>query len=127
MNGVVLVAIGGAAGSVLRYLTNGLAVRWFGLDFPYGTLAVNAIGSLLLGTIMHVGLTTDVLSPTLRLTLATGVMGGFTTYSTFNYETMEYLREGAFWLAGINVAATLVLCLLAGALGLALARWLVGS
>ena len=62
-----------------------------------------------------------------RLMLTTGVMGGFTTYSTFNYETMEYLREGAFWLAGLNVAATLLLCLLAGALGLALARWLVGS
>jgi CrcB protein len=54
-------------------------------------------------------------------------VGGFTTYSTFNYETIEFLREGAFGLAGLSVAATLLLCLLAGALGLAAARWLVGS
>jgi CrcB protein len=59
--------------------------------------------------------------------LTTGVMGGFTTYSTFNYETMEYLREGAFGLASLNVAATLLLCLMAGTLGLALGRRLVGS
>jgi CrcB protein len=76
---------------------------------------------------MHVGLTTNLMSPELRLALTTGLMGGFTTYSTFNYETMEYLREGAFWLAAINVAGTLLLCLLAGALGLASARGLVGS
>jgi CrcB protein len=88
---------------------------------------VNLIGSFLLGAIMHVGLTTNLMSPDLRLILATGIMGGFTTYSTFNYETMEYLREGAFWLAGLNVAATLLLCLLAGALGLVVARRLVGS
>jgi CrcB protein len=61
------------------------------------------------------------------MTLATGVMGGFTTYSTFNYETIEFLREGAFGMAGLNVAATLPLCLLAGALGLAAARGLLGS
>ena len=75
---------------------------------------------------MHVGLTTNLLSPELRLMLTTGVMGGFTTYSTFNYETMECLRQGDFSLAVVNVAATLFLCLLAGALGLALAGWLVG-
>jgi CrcB protein len=67
------------------------------------------------------------MSPGLRLTLTTGVVGGFTTYSTFNYETIEFLREGAFGLAGLNVVATLLLCLLAGALGLTAARWLVGS
>jgi CrcB protein len=98
-----------------------------GAWFPYATLVVNVVGSFLLGAIMHVGLTTNLMSPNLRLVLTTGIMGGFTTYSTFNYETLEYLRGGAVWLAGLNVAATLVLCLLAGALGLAAARWLVGS
>jgi fluoride exporter len=63
----------------------------------------------------------------MRLVLATGVMGGFTTYSTFNYETLEFLRDGALGLAGLNVASTVVLCLLAGAMGVASARWLVGS
>ena len=103
------------------------APRLLGTSFPYATLTVNVVGSFLLGLVMHVGLTTNLMTPGLRLVLTTGVMGGFTTYSTFNYETMECLREGAFRLAGLNVAATLLLCLLAGALGLALARWLVGS
>jgi CrcB protein len=88
---------------------------------------VNVVGSFLLGAIMHIGLATALMSPGLRLVLATGVMGGFTTYSTFNHETIEYLREGAFALAGLNVAVTLLLCLLAGALGLVSARWLLGS
>ncbi len=123
----LLVCVGGAVGTGARYLVATTAPRLFGTAFPYGTFAVNAVGSFLLGAIMHVGLTTNLMTPGLRLVLTTGVMGGFTTYSTFNYETMEYVREGAFWLAGLNVATTLVLCLLAGALGLALARWLVGS
>jgi len=70
---------------------------------------------------------TAVISDNTRLFLTAGMMGGLTTYSTFNYETMEYLREGAYWLAGLNVAAPLLLCLLAGVLGLAPARWLAGN
>jgi CrcB protein len=123
----LLICLGGAVGTGARYLIAVEAPRVLGTAFPYATLTVNLIGSFLLGVIMHVGLTSNLMSPDLRLILATGVMGGFTTYSTFNYETMEYLREGAFWLAGLNVAATLLLCLLAGALGLAIARRLVGS
>jgi CrcB protein len=123
----LLVCLGGAIGTGARYLVALWAPRVFGTSFPYATLIVNALGSFLLGAIMHVGLTTPLLSPTARLVLATGVMGGFTTYSTFNYETTEYLRAGAFALAGWNVAATLVSCFVAGALGLAAARWAVGS
>ena len=84
------------------------------------------IGSFLLGLIMPVALGTALLSPTLRLTLTTGVLGGFTTYSTFNYETLQYLQEGAWAMAGLNVATTLLLCLAAGALGVAVARGLLG-
>jgi CrcB protein len=127
MDRLLLICLAGAVGTGARY---GIAVglpRFVGTSFPYATLTVNALGSFLLGAIMHVGLTTNLLSPTLRLALTTGLMGGFTTYSTFNYETMEYLREGAFALAALNVAATLLVCLLAGAAGLALARWLFGS
>jgi CrcB protein len=123
----LLICLGGAVGTGARYLIAIGAPRVLGTAFPHATLIVNVAGSFLLGAIMHVGLTTSLLPPTLRLVLATGVMGGFTTYSTFNYETMEYLREGAFSLAAANVAATLLLCLLAGALGVALARWLAGS
>lgn len=120
-----LVCLGGAIGTGARYLIATTAPRLFGTSFPYGTLAVNLIGSFCLGAIMHVGLTTALISPTMRIVLSTGVMGGFTTYSTFNYETLELLREGALGLAGLNVAATVVLCLLGGAMGVSLARWIV--
>ena len=122
-----LICLGGAVGTGARYLIATGAPRLLGTSFPYATLIVNVAGSFLLGAIMHIGLTTNLITPQTRLVLATGVMGGFTTYSTFNYETMEYLREGAFSLAALNVGATLLLCLLAGALGLAVTRWLVGS
>jgi CrcB protein len=75
---------------------------------------------------MHVGLHTTLISPTVRLVLGTGVMGGFTTYSTFNHETLQFLQEGAWLLAGLNVGATLLVCLAGGALGMAAARLLVG-
>ena len=123
----LLVCVGGAVGTAARYLVATAAPRLFGTSFPYGTLAVNVVGSFLLGVIMHVGLTTTLISPTTRIVLATGVMGGLTTYSTFNYETLEFLRDGAVWLAGLNVAATIVLCLFAGAMGVVFARWLLGS
>lgn len=122
----LLICLGGALGTGARYLIALEAPRLLGTAFPYGTLTVNVVGSFLLGAVMHVGLTTNLISPELRLMLTTGVMGGFTTYSTFNYETMEYLRQGDLPLAAVHVAATLFLCLLAGALGLALAGWLVG-
>ena len=123
----LLICLGGAVGTGARYLIAIGVPRYLGTSFPYATLIVNAAGSFLLGAVMHVGLTTALMAPGLRVVLATGVMGGFTTYSTFNYETIEYLREGAFGIAALNVAATVLLCLLAGALGLALARRLVGS
>ena len=123
----LLICLGGAIGTGARYLVAIETPRLLGTSFPYGTLIVNVVGSFLLGAVMHVGLTTAMMAPTVRLVLATGVMGGFTTYSTFNYETLEYLREGAFGIAALNVAVTLIVCLAAGALGLALARWLVGS
>src|SRR6185436_2308382 len=127
MSRFLWICLGGAVGTGARYLIALWAPRALGAAFPYGTLMVNALGSFLLGAIMHVGLTTTLLSPTARLVLATGVMGGFTTYSTFNYETTEYLRAGALTLAATNVAATLVLCLAAGMLGLATARLLFGG
>jgi CrcB protein len=114
-------------GTGARYLLDGWVQARTGSGFPWGTLAVNVLGSFLIAAILHVALTTDALSPTLRLTLTTGVLGGFTTYSTFNWETIRHLREGAWALAALNVGATLVLCLLAGLLGLATGRFLAGD
>ncbi len=123
----LLVCAGGAAGTGARYLVSGWALALLGPGFPYGTLAVNVLGSLLLGMIMQLGLTTDLLSPTARVTLATGVMGGFTTYSSFNYETLRFCQDGAWGRAALNVAVTLVLCALAGFAGLVIARRLAGA
>jgi CrcB protein len=122
----VWVCLGGAAGTGARYWLSGWVQRHAGSSFPAGTLAVNVIGSFLLAALMEVGVTGGMLGPTLRVALTTGVIGGFTTYSTFNYETLEYLREGA-WVFGIaNVAATVFVCLAAGIAGLAAGRGLIG-
>jgi fluoride exporter len=114
-------------GTGARYLVSGWALAALGTAFPYGTLVVNIIGSFLVGLLMQAGITTSVLSPTLRITLTTGVMGGFTTYSAFNYETVRYFQDGSWQLAAANVAITLLTCLAAGFAGLAAGRWLFGG
>jgi len=76
---------------------------------------------------MQTALTTQLLPPTLRLTLTTGVLGGFTTYSTFNYETLQFFQEGTVLMGLVNILATVLLCLAAGALGVVGARWAIGG
>ncbi len=120
------ISLGGAIGTGLRYLVSGWAAAIWGAGFPYGTLAVNVAGSFVLGALMQLGLTTELLSPTLRVTLTIGLIGGFTTYSTFNYETLEYLRRSATVLAVANVVATLLGCLDAGWAGSVVGQRLVG-
>ena len=120
------VCLGGAFGSGARYLLSGWVMQQLGPTFPWGTLAVNTIGSFLLGALMFLGIEAGALSPTVRLALTTGVMGGFTTYSTFSYETMRYLQDGTWALALLNVAVTVVVCLAACFLGWGLAQWLAG-
>ncbi|MFQ5700043.1 MAG: fluoride efflux transporter FluC [Myxococcota bacterium] len=127
MERLLWISLGGAVGSAGRYLLTGWVLRALGTGFPWGTLAVNAAGSLLLAAIAHVGLTTEWLSPNTRLTLTIGVLGGFTTYSTFSYETLGYCQEGAWALAGMNAVANLGLCLVASFAGFLAARWWVGA
>ncbi|HYS56226.1 MAG TPA: fluoride efflux transporter CrcB [Thermoanaerobaculia bacterium] len=122
----LLVCLGGAIGTAARYLTAIWVPTLLGTSFPYGTLIVNGVGSFLIAFIMHVGGTTEILSPNARAMLTTGVMGGFTTYSTFNYETSEYLRQGAWLMATANVLLTVAICLAAGFAGLAIARMILG-
>jgi CrcB protein len=120
------ICLGGAAGTAARYLLSGWLSQTLGAGFPYGTLAVNVLGSFLLGLIMPVALLTDALSPTARLALTTGLMGGFTTYSSFNYETLQLFQENAWFLGLVNVGVTVLGCLLAGALGIFCGRLLAG-
>jgi len=121
------ICLGGAVGTGARYLLSGWTMAALGPAFPFGTLAVNVIGSFLLSVLMVTGTETAAMSPALRLTLTTGVMGGFTTYSTFSYETLQYLLDGGWWLGILNVLATVIGCLVASLVGFLFARWLVAA
>src|SRR4051794_19362651 len=118
----VLICLGGAIGTGARYLTSLWALSAFGAAFPFGTLIVNALGSFLIAFIVEMAGMTNAISADVRLMLTTGVMGGFTTYSAFNFETTAYMRMGSFGTALANVGVTLFGCLAAGFAGVALAR-----
>jgi fluoride exporter len=119
---LLLVSAGGALGSGARYLVSTWAARALGADFPRGTLLVNAAGSFVLALLF--ALPGSRLSPDLRLFLGAGVLGGFTTYSSFNTETLALFEQGSAALAAANVALTVTGCLVAGVAGLALGRLL---
>ncbi|MBN1610210.1 MAG: fluoride efflux transporter CrcB [Polyangiaceae bacterium] len=121
------VCVGGAAGSGARYLVSGWVLRTLGNAFPYGTLAVNVVGSFLVGALMHVGLSSEALSPAMRLALITGAMGGFTTFSAFSYETLQLIQDGAWAHVALNVTITVAACLAASFLGIAVGRCWLGS
>lgn len=121
------ICAGGAAGTGARYLLSTWALSAFGPAFPYGTLAVNLLGSFGMGLLVPVGHASPLLSPTTRLALTTGVLGGFTTYSAFNEQTLRFAENGSFALALANVAATLAGCLVAGYLGIAAGRVLFSA
>ena len=125
MGKVVLVCIGGAIGSGLRYLVATWAAEAFGPGFPRGTLIENVDGSFLVAVIIDASLRTTAVSATLRLFLTTGVMGGFTTYSSFNYETTRLLEDGSVGLALLNISMTVLGCMGAGILGLVSVRLLL--
>ena len=127
MTRVILVALGGAIGSVARYGVGAVAAQLLGAAFPWGTLLVNLSGSFLISLVMHVALAGTAISLELRIFLTTGIMGGFTTYSSFNYETLALINQRAYGLAGLNLAATVVGCFLTGVLGLAAGRVLAGA
>jgi CrcB protein len=127
MSRFLWISFGGALGTGARYLISGWALKILGPSFPYGTLAVNVLGSFLVAGLMYAGTETAALSAGARVVLATGVMGGFTTYSTFSYETMMYLQHGAWGLAALNVLVTVLGCLGACLLGWAAAQWIIGA
>jgi CrcB protein len=121
------IGLGGALGTMSRYLIDGWAQRLMGTAFPYGTVAINVVGSFLLVVLMHVGMTKGLIAADLRVVLGAGVLGGFTTYSAFNYESIRLFQQGSMLLGALNIGVTVIGCLLAGALGLGVARWLVGG
>jgi CrcB protein len=123
----LFICLGGAIGTGLRYLASSLAVRWLGVDFPYGTLIVNVVGSFLIGLIQQVGATSLLIPETTRLFLTVGIMGGLTTYSSFSYETLRLAQIGAWGQAWINVLVTTAVCLGVCFLGIVAGRMIVES
>lgn len=117
-----LVALGGALGSLARYGTAAAVNRWAPAPFPWGTLFVNTVGSFLIGLIMVLLVKAGEWRESGRLLLVTGLMGGFTTFSSFSWETCMLIEEGRVVQALANVALSLVLCLLATLAGVLLAR-----
>ncbi|HYE48225.1 MAG TPA: fluoride efflux transporter CrcB [Azospirillaceae bacterium] len=117
MKTILAVALGGAAGSVARYLLTGLVAQWAGTGFPWGTLLVNLLGSAAMGVLAEAAATAWQPSEEMRALLAVGVLGGFTTFSTFSLDAAALLQRGEAGTALAYVAASVLLCvggLLAG-------------
>jgi len=108
----ILVGIGAAIGGTLRYWISNAIFKIFSENFPYGTLIVNVAGSFILGFLMFYFNDRELLSPQLRLFLTVGFCGGFTTFSTFSFETMNLFRETQYLLGSMNILLNLLLCLI---------------
>lgn len=119
---LLLVGAGGFVGSIFRYVLSGAVHRLAPMSvFPYGTLAVNGLGCLLIGVLGGLADSRSVMGPGMRLFLLLGMLGGFTTFSTFGYETLALVRDGERLAAGANIALHLVLGLGCAWIGYAVA------
>jgi len=122
---LLLVGAGGFIGSILRYLASGYVQQWTQTaSLPYGTLAVNVLGCLVIGFLSQLAETRGVFTPETRALVFVGVLGGFTTFSTFSNETLNLLRDNQLFSALMNLSAHILLGLGAVWLGRALAFWI---
>ena len=116
------IAIGGALGSILRYLVQVQCIEWFGTKFPYGNLAINAAGSLLIGFFSIIFLQRLLVATEVRFAIIAGLLGGFTTFSAFSLETISLMQQGSLASAASNILFSIVLCIAACFLGMTFAR-----
>lgn len=123
---LVYVAVGGAVGAMLRYIAVGFVSRFNPTEFPYGTLLVNVLGSLLMG----IWIASVLVMPSvarakdLHLLLAVGVLGGFTTFSAFSFDIFQLAERGLYSQAMLYIAGSVALSLCALVLGVALVKWM---
>lgn len=126
MDKLILIALGGAFGAVLRYGISGWVQRWTDSSFPYGTLVVNVIGCFAIG-LCGALIAGPYLSEKIRPLILIGVLGSFTTFSTFGYETFEMINDGQFGRAGLNVLLSNVAGLAAVWIGYRLTEQIAGG
>lgn len=126
MVNIVAIAFGAAVGANLRYGISTWANRRFGMSFPYGTLLINVLGCLLIGILFTLAANHLRLSEPLRLLLVTGLLGGFTTFSSFGYESYALFVTGDWMAAGMYIGSSVVIGLLAVFLGVGMVQWLLG-
>jgi CrcB protein len=122
---VVWICFAGAIGTGVRYAVNQWAMRMLGPSFHFGTLLVNVVGCFSMAFVAEIAAASATISPTLRLALTTGLLGGLTTYSSFNFETTRMFQDGAPRAAALNFALMTGSCFAAGLLGWALAGKIV--
>ena len=118
---ILFVGLGGGLGAISRYLVSLATLKWWSDAFPLGTLLANVIGCFLIGFLMFYFLSSGKNSPLMPF-LITGFLGGFTTFSTFSYETISLFTDGAITKGLLNLSLTLVFCFLGVALGIFLGR-----
>jgi len=120
---IVYITLGGIAGTLARwYLQGWIQTRSGLLGFPLGTLAINLAGSFIIGFVIRLATGSTVITPELRAGLTIGFCGGFTTMSTFAFESVRLLGDGEFWWAALYMGGTVVGCLAAVIVGTALAE-----
>lgn len=112
MQNYIIVFFGAGFGGMLRYWGSSFVYKFLPITFPYGTLFVNMLGSFIIGIVMYYLDSNQLISQQVRIFLTVGFCGGLTTFSTFSYETINYLKEEEYLLAGGNVIANVFLTLL---------------
>ena len=118
------VGCGGFLGAIARYVISGYLHHHYDGKFPIGTFTVNFLGCLIIGLMATLVETRDLFSPNVRLVIITGFLGSLTTFSTFGYESWSLLRDGHYKIAGLSIAANLILGLAGVFLAVILGRWL---
>jgi CrcB protein len=125
MNQLIAIALGGAFGAVMRFLVSSGFYHWLGRDFPYGTLAVNVIGSFLLGLSTEALIVQRIaIAAEYRSAIFIGFIGAFTTFSTFALDTVGLIEQDALAKAILNIFANVLICMFAVSLGLLMGRYL---
>jgi len=122
MTRLLFVGLGGFVGTLFRYWLSGVIARRYGETFPFGTLVVNALGCFLIGFLFYFFYDRSLTSPTVRTVVFIGVIGGFTTFSSYGLQTFTLLKDGQVFLALVNIVASNILCLVLVWLGYSLAK-----